>query len=116
MPKELLEIRQSPRLRDRFAPSRPWRSSPPGIPARRSVRLGLAPASEPGDTRTVDYSESQDQPRLIRGARGRHPQFGGGTVLELSGFRNDVRATIDFDSVGRKTVVVRYANLQPDWD
>ena len=46
----------------------------------------------------------------------RHPQFGGGTVVELSGFRNDVRATIDFDEAGRKTVVVRYANLQPDWD
>ena len=26
------------------------------------------------------------------------------------------RATIEFDSVGRKTVVVRYANLEPDWD
>jgi DNA helicase-2/ATP-dependent DNA helicase PcrA len=116
VPKELLEIRQSPRLRDRFAPSRPWRSSAADFPARRSVRLGLESASEPAETRTVDYSESQDQPRLIRGARVRHPQFGGGTVLELSGFRNDVRATIEFDSVGRKTVVVRYANLQPDWD
>jgi DNA helicase-2/ATP-dependent DNA helicase PcrA len=117
VPKELLELRQSPRLRDHFAPSRPWRSAAPDIPQRRSARLGFSPpVSAAEEDHTVDYSDSQDQPRLIRGARVRHPQFGGGTVVELSGFRNDVRATIDFDSAGRKTVVVRYANLQPDWD
>ncbi len=44
----------------------------------------------------------------------RHPQFGAGTVAELSGRGADVRASIDFDSVGRKTVVLRYANLQPE--
>ena len=117
VPKELLEIRQSSRVRDRFTPSRSWRSQGGGglSQQRRSVRLGLAPPPEEG-THTVDYSDSQDMPRLIRGARVRHPQFGGGTVLELSGFRNDMRATIEFDSVGRKTVVVKYANLQPDWD
>jgi DNA helicase-2/ATP-dependent DNA helicase PcrA len=64
----------------------------------------------------VDYAESQDPPRLIKGARVRHPQFGSGTVLELSGFGADLRATIDFESVGPKKVVVRYANLQSDWD
>jgi len=64
----------------------------------------------------VDYADSQDVPRLIKGARVRHPQFGSGTVLELSGVGLDVRATIDFDSVGPKKVVVRYANLQSDWE
>ena len=64
----------------------------------------------------MDYSDSQDPPRLIKGARVRHPQFGSGTVVELSGAGTDVRATIDFDSVGRKKVVVKYANLQSDWD
>jgi DNA helicase-2/ATP-dependent DNA helicase PcrA len=54
--------------------------------------------------------------RLIKGARVRHPQFGAGTVRSLSGFGKDVRATIDFDSIGRKQVVVRYAKLLPDWD
>src|SRR5690606_19295267 len=117
VPRELVEMRQSPRLRELFAPSRPWRSAAAEASPRRRVRLGLAPPDAPsGGGRTVDYSDSQDQPRLIRGARVRHPQFGSGTVLELSGFRNDVRATIDFDEAGRKTVVVRYANLEPDWE
>ena len=52
----------------------------------------------------------------MKGVRVRHPQFGSGTVLELSGFGTDVRTSIDFDVAGRKTVVVRYANLEPNWD
>ncbi|MDR0787986.1 MAG: UvrD-helicase domain-containing protein [Gemmatimonadota bacterium] len=89
--------------------------------ATRRSRLGLDDGG--GDSgiaqtsgRVVDYSDSQDSVRLVKGARVRHPQFGAGTVLELSGFGNDVRAAIQFDSVGRKVVVVRYANLESDWE
>jgi hypothetical protein len=32
----------------------------------------------------------------------------------LSGFGGDLKAVIDFESVGRKKVVVRYANLQKE--
>jgi DNA helicase-2/ATP-dependent DNA helicase PcrA len=114
-PRDLLDLRQSARLRERFTPRRPWRDA--GLATRRE-RLGLAPPPDPAatETREIDYSDSQDAPRLIKGARVRHPQFGSGTVVELSGFGADVRATIDFESVGRKKVVVRYANLEPDWD
>ncbi len=64
----------------------------------------------------MDYSDSQDAPQIIKGARVRHPQFGAGTVKELGGAGNDVRATIDFDGVGRKLVVLRYANLEREWE
>jgi DNA helicase-2/ATP-dependent DNA helicase PcrA len=115
IPRDLLDLRQSARLRERFTPRRPWRDA--GLATRRE-RLGLAPPPAPAaaETREIDYSDSQDAPRLIKGARVRHPQFGSGTVVEISGFGPDVRATIDFESVGRKKVVVRYANLEPDWD
>ncbi|MBW3628505.1 MAG: UvrD-helicase domain-containing protein [Gemmatimonadetes bacterium] len=118
IPRELLDLRQSERIRDRFAARRPWRAPATFSPfARRSERLGLdAPSPREESGPQVDYSESQDPPRLIKGARVRHPQFGSGTVVELSGAGTDVRATIDFDSVGRKKVVVRYANLQSDWE
>ncbi|HET8654238.1 MAG TPA: UvrD-helicase domain-containing protein [Longimicrobiaceae bacterium] len=116
IPRELLEIRQSARLQERFSPRRPWRTPDFVAPARRRVRLGLDAPAEPGETRHVDYADSQDQPRLIKGARVRHPQFGSGTVVELSGAGLDVKATIDFETVGRKRVVVRYANLQSDWE
>jgi DNA helicase-2/ATP-dependent DNA helicase PcrA len=117
IPKDLLELKRSERLEERFSPRRPWREQGFGFPTRRRERLGLEPRFEPeAEGPTVDYAESQDPPRLIKGARVRHPQFGSGTVLELSGFGADLRATIDFESVGPKKVVVRYANLQSDWD
>jgi hypothetical protein len=53
---------------------------------------------------------------LTKGSRVRHPQFGSGTVTELSGVGSDVRATIDFDTVGRKRVVVRTANMERESD
>jgi hypothetical protein len=32
----------------------------------------------------------------------------------LTGFGRDLKATIDFENVGRKKVVLRYANLQKE--
>jgi hypothetical protein len=40
-------------------------------------------------------------PSLTKRSRVRHPQFGSGTVTELSGFGRDVGAIIDFDTVGQ---------------
>jgi len=64
----------------------------------------------------VDYSDSQESVSLVKGARVRHPRFGAGTVAEISGFGGDVKAAIDFDVVGRKVVVLKYANLEPEYD
>ena len=119
VPAELLDPRQTPRLAER---SSAFRFGGSGGQRTRRDRLGLRRSSPaPGGSGNgagyvVDYSESQDLPRLVKGARVRHPQFGAGTVAELGGTGADLRATIDFDSVGRKRVVVRYANLQPDWE
>jgi DNA helicase II / ATP-dependent DNA helicase PcrA len=63
----------------------------------------------------IDYSESQDAPRFIKGERVRHPEFGAGTIRELSGFGRDLKVVIEFETVGRKKVVVRYANLQKEY-
>jgi DNA helicase II / ATP-dependent DNA helicase PcrA len=62
----------------------------------------------------VDYTDAQDAPRFVKGERVRHPQFGSGTIRELSGFGEALKAVIDFDSIGRKKVVLRYANLQKE--
>jgi DNA helicase-2/ATP-dependent DNA helicase PcrA len=55
-------------------------------------------------------------PSLRKGSRVRHPSFGAGTVMELSGFGSDVKAAVGVDSVGRKMVVLKYANLEPEWE
>jgi DNA helicase II / ATP-dependent DNA helicase PcrA len=116
IPADLMESLRTDRAGERAGFSRRWSAS--RTFSRRSERLGLgqAPAPSPAGGYTVDYADSQDLPRLIKGSRVRHPQFGPGAVVELSGTGSDVRATIDFDEGGRRKVVVRYANLQPDWD
>jgi DNA helicase II / ATP-dependent DNA helicase PcrA len=62
----------------------------------------------------IDYSESQDAPRFVKGERVRHPHFGGGVIRELTGFGPDMKAVIDFERAGRKKVVLRFANLQKE--
>lgn len=49
---------------------------------------------------------------LSEGDTVRHPKFGEGVVAALSGRGRDLKAVIDFESLGKKKVVVRYANLQ----
>ncbi len=53
---------------------------------------------------------------VLPGARVRHRKFGAGTVAEITGAGRDMKVRIDFDDeeVGRKTLVVAQANLEPE--
>ncbi len=68
------------------------------------------------DAIDFDASFNQDLPRFIKGERVAHETFGSGTVGEVSGFGRDLKVTIHFDSVGSKTLLVRYAGLRRDYD
>jgi hypothetical protein len=57
----------------------------------------------------------QDAPRLVKGERVVHATFGSGKVVEVSGFGPDVRVTVEFEAVGRKKMVARYAGLKKDY-
>ncbi|HEX9565084.1 MAG TPA: hypothetical protein VF981_13970, partial [Gemmatimonadaceae bacterium] len=61
----------------------------------------------------ADEDVSQDAPRFIKGERVHHARFGGGVIVELGGLGKDTKVTIDFDDeeIGRKRLVVAYANL-----
>jgi DNA helicase-2/ATP-dependent DNA helicase PcrA len=109
LPPDLLERLETDRHAERISgrrraldwSDRPWRA-----------RLG----AEPGTLR-YDYADSQELPalpELAQGMRVRHPRFGGGTVADLDGEGLDLKAVIDFDEAGRKKVVVRFANLEPE--
>jgi DNA helicase-2/ATP-dependent DNA helicase PcrA len=60
-------------------------------------------------------SYDQDTPRLVKGERVSHATFGSGRVVEVSGFGPDVRVTVEFEGVGRKKLVARYAGLKKDY-
>jgi hypothetical protein len=56
---------------------------------------------------------------VVPGVKVRHPQFGEGTILKIASAQSDgsdARADIDFSDVGRKRIVVKYANLSPVLD
>lgn len=63
-----------------------------------------------------EVSYDQDAPRLVKGERVVHATFGSGRVEEVSGFGPDVRVTVEFEGVGRKKLVARYAGLRKDFD
>jgi DNA helicase-2/ATP-dependent DNA helicase PcrA len=62
-----------------------------------------------------EYAMNQDTPRFVKGERVVHPTFGSGSVVEISGFGRDIKVTVDFDEVGRKKLLLRYAELERDW-
>ena len=51
----------------------------------------------------------------MKGERVLHDTFGSGAVVEISGFGRDLKVTVDFDEVGRKKLLLRYAALEKDW-
>jgi len=55
---------------------------------------------------------NQDAPRYRQGERVVHGTFGFGSILDSSGFGPDLRVTVDFDDVGRKKLVARFAGLE----
>jgi DNA helicase-2/ATP-dependent DNA helicase PcrA len=66
----------------------------------------------------ADDERSYDQaaPRYVKGERVLHATFGSGRIMEVSGFGPDTKVTVDFDGVGRKKLVIRYAQLERDLD
>ena len=58
---------------------------------------------------------NQDRPSYLKGERVVHQTFGSGTITEISGFGRDLRVTVDFDTAGRKKLLVRYAGLERDY-
>jgi len=62
--------------------------------------------------------ESQELASLAIGSRVKHRKFGSGTIAELNGVGREAKVKIDFDdeSIGRKTLVIAQANLEPAFD
>ena len=101
------------------------------IEGRKSKRLSLVHQStthqrrprayesssswESDDEPDIEAGMNQDTPRFVKGERVVHPTFGSGSVLEISGFGRDLKVTVEFDEVGRKKLLLRYASLETDW-
>jgi DNA helicase-2/ATP-dependent DNA helicase PcrA len=70
----------------------------------------------PAEGSSLDYSYAQSEPdatAIPRGLRVRHPVFGAGTVLDASGSGPGRKLRVRFDRVGVKTLLLRFAHLEP---
>ncbi len=106
IPDGVLESRSSQKVRRELSyEGRPRRSSwdPDAPPPRREIVF------------EEEEDLNQDRPRFVKGERVAHATFGSGSVLEVSGFGRDLKVTVDFDTVGRKKLLVRYAGLERDY-
>ncbi len=104
IPPLLLETRTTPRLRVEGTFSR---IATRGAKGRRWEREG--------EDDGFEESLNQDLPRFVKGERVVHATFGSGSIREVSGFGRDLRVTVEFDSLGPKRLLVRYAGLERDF-
>ncbi len=58
-------------------------------------------------------NESQDAFHAKVGSRVIHESFGKGRILALDGTGENARAVVEFESIGRKNLMLKYANLRP---
>lgn len=105
IPETLLESRRTKRL-SAVAQSTPHRS-------RRAYQSHTDDFED--DEPDVEVGMNQDTPRFVKGERVVHQTFGSGSVVEISGFGRDLKVTVNFDEVGTKKLLLRYAALEKDW-
>ncbi len=74
-------------------------TAPLGIPRHMPAAAGVH----------VEYDDNE----LRVGAKVRHAQFGIGKVERLEGAGEGQKATVNFNAVGRKKLVLKFAGLQP---
>ncbi len=77
---------------------------------RAYIQKQNSAAQKPGSAKAG--SAGAGRSLLMAGMRVRHPQFGEGIILNRERMGNDVKLTITFSRVGRKTLIVKYAKLQ----
>ena len=111
VPAELVEVERSARLQredDAYrAQGRRPRGEGPG--GWRGDESKWESPPEPDD---FPDDLNQDRARLVKGERVVHAAFGSGTIVEVSGFGRDLKVVVDFDSVGLKRLLARYAELE----
>lgn len=70
-----------------------------------------------GDTRSeqreqVEIENEKVSSQFRKGQLVRHPRFGMGRIAEISELGQQTRAVVDFNQVGRKTLILQYAKLE----
>lgn len=96
--------------------ARPYRraGTPPGEARNEPSRRRGAETPFFPDRMPSYEDESQALPELRIGARVSHETFGPGRIVALSGRGDQARAVVEFDSIGRKNLMLKFAHLRLD--
>jgi len=86
----------------------------PSVLERKKKSNGSREIIFDDESEQPDYeNESQELISLKSGMRIVHDIFGKGRILALSGRGEEAKATVDFDLVGRKNLILKFARLKP---
>ena len=91
--------------------SRPYSPSKRPAPQPLSPRPSYKPSPKPAPADDPSFG-SVSVLDLRPGQRIEHNRFGLGTVKEISGPREDLKAKIAFDSYGEKILLLKYAKIR----
>lgn len=83
-----------------------------GGTGRKSGRRKKASTYDEFYQESYDDDYSQERRSVRVGSRVTHEVFGEGKILSISGNGNDQKITIDFEGAGRKTLLIKFANLK----
>ena len=81
-----------------------------GRPKPRRTVTRSAPIAESDGERRIVYDEGEGE--IVPGIRVEHPLFGEGKVLAVDGHGAQAKATVFFQEVGQKKLVLKFAKLQ----
>ena len=94
-------------------PSRFLEEIPPELIEVEGYGLGdLSAAGKDRTTRRTYDEDDEFAPRVCIGSVVRHPTFGIGRVMELSGHADDLKLTISFEGQTPKKILAKYAQLE----
>jgi DNA helicase-2/ATP-dependent DNA helicase PcrA len=84
------------------------------IPSEVIANAAPAAASRAAGGPRLDFSYAQEEAGgvVAPGLRVRHPIFGPGTIVKVTGAGANQKLDIRFERAGLKTIVTRYANLE----
>ncbi|MDR0581785.1 MAG: UvrD-helicase domain-containing protein [Prevotellaceae bacterium] len=74
------------------------------------VRTMMKPVGMAVPRRAANFAPG-DQPALAAGMIIEHDRFGKGKVASVEGVMPEAKAIVDFDNYGRKTLLLKYANI-----
>jgi DNA helicase-2/ATP-dependent DNA helicase PcrA len=99
-------------LRERTVGS-PFLHEMPGEDLLFTDRTAIPSDDEDPDSRSDRFSSQGNGPQFRRGQLVRHRQFGLGRIAEVTDMGQHTRAVVEFNTAGRKTLILQYANLEP---